>query len=324
MIPISTGLHDFLSALAQGDDPETIAYACNYLMEERVAQQRQQSYEDGLSAARIIDLEEWLDAHKNHLAAHIQIPTPETFTALNALAAHAACIDETLHLIRIERLEHALADLRTELDTVSSHIDMYHNRIKHLNDVTPAENHAWMVKLARSLNANPNAGRPRFAALEGALVNDMQDADWPHRLRDRLGLRHLDPRQEKRPIPVVLMRYSVKDVLRAAKKVRDVTHPITMPTVLDHECTAIFCPSPQEAEYGRTIDLANFEPGHDPSMINEILHLRINYEPQHIHQVGVLTRAIPDTSIRDLRAIHIMQLQEETGRKDFGKCEQVA
>ncbi|MBF0614516.1 MAG: hypothetical protein G8237_11965 [Magnetococcales bacterium] len=178
-----------------------------------------------------------------------------------------------------------------------------------------------MEKLARSLNANPNAGRPRFAGFEGALVDDMEHPDWPHRLRDRLGLRHLDPEKERRPIPVVLMRYTVKDLLQAARTVPAAIHPITMPTVLDHECTAIFCPSPKEAEYGRTIDLANHAAGRDLSMISEILHLRIDYQPRHIHRVGVLTRAIPDTPIQDLRAMHILQLQAETGRTDFGQCE---
>lgn len=281
MDSLDSNFRKLLLNLKGNVSPDAVAYACNYQMEERVSLARQTHYETG-SVENVIDLDGWSAVHKAYLAARVQVPCPETFTDLNFQAAHSPPIEQDLHLIRIERLDHVLQELRMDLDHLSMFVESLHGRGPGIENVSPVEVAAMMKKVARSLNTNPFAGRPRFAGLEAELVEDINASDCYNRLRNRLGLRHHDPIGS--PIPVALMRYSVKDVRKHAEKVTGATHPITVPCVLDHELSAIFCPAPANAVYGRTIDLEGISSKRN--FISEVLHLRIDYLPEHIYKMG--------------------------------------
>ncbi|MBF0179101.1 MAG: hypothetical protein HQM03_03625 [Magnetococcales bacterium] len=311
--------HQLLRHLAGGRTPDP--FACNYLIEERVQPDRQGRYETGY-AGSVSDLDDWVEAHKEYLTDRIYQPCPETFTEINRDAAHSPLLDTKLYLLRIERLDHALAILKRDLDHIAHAVEVFHKRAQPRANISHDDLYASLKKLAQILNKNPFSQRPRFAALESGLADEMEAADWANRLRNRLGLAHHDPGVAGPPIPVALMRYPVQAVIGHAKTIPDIKHPITVPTVLDHEFCAVFCPAPKEALYGRTMDLEGIATGR--GFISELLHPRIEYAPEHIYKVGAITDARPKYDLQELRELHIMSLQDETGRHDFGQCHQAA
>ena len=83
-------------------------------------------------------------------------------------------------------------------------------------------------------------------------------ADWPHALRDRLGLGHYGGGAE---LPVALMRYSLADVFLAQAS-RQLSVACALPTVLDGGMHQFFFPVPREHPYGATVHLLFGAGGH--------------------------------------------------------------
>ncbi|MBF0293976.1 MAG: hypothetical protein HQL96_02215 [Magnetococcales bacterium] len=320
MRPAAGPFSRWLLHLAGGKTPDV--HACNYLIEERVQPARQSRYETDY-AGSVTGMDAWLEAHSDYLTDRIYQPCPETFTAINGDAVHSPQLDTSLHLLRIERLDPALAELGLPLDHIAHAVEVFHNRAQPRDPhVTRDDIQATLKKLAQILNKNPFSQRPRFAALESGLADEMEANDWANRLRNRLGLAHHDPGVAGPPIPVALMRYPVQSVIGYAKTVPEVKHPLTVPTVLDHAFCEVFCPAPKEALYGRTMDLEGIATGR--GFIGELLHPRIEYAPGHIYKVGAITDARPRYDSKELRELHILLLREETERHDFGHCDQAA
>jgi hypothetical protein len=177
-----------------------------------------------------------------------------------------------------------------------------------------------LEEVCRSLNTNPYAIRPRFAAFAQEMQDEIDDPNWAERLRDRLGLAHLPPPSNAfGPYPVVLMRYKVGEVAdRAAHAGAD--HALALPTALDAEPYEIFHPAPKSDTYGRTLNLAGCGDECD-RLASEVLHLRLDYKPSHIWKVGAITTRA-DTSperVAQMRREHLFCLQYLSGNGDFGK-----
>lgn len=296
------------------------ARAENFRFEERASQARQAHYEVHYGPAGAI-YEDWLESHQNYLQGLVYTKLPETFLTVNADAALPAAVTSELGegqmLIRVESLDYALKDTKVgSLADLENTLAIYNNQRRDPN-VTAGDAKASLQEVCRSLNHNPFAIRPRFAAFAQELSEDIDTPDWPLRLRDRLGLAHLPPTNAYGPHPVVLMRYTVGEVAEHARKLA-ANHPLAVPTVLDAEPYEIFHPSPREQNYGRTLNLAGA--GDCDRLASEVLHLRIDYAPSHIWKVGAIT-ARADTSpkrLAGLRSDHLACLQLLSSRDDFG------
>jgi len=318
LTPTHKELEDLLQTLCAGGDPSWTAYGENYLFEERVSRRRQADYESGL-AGRTADGDAWDRWHRDQylpLAIHREVP--ETFTALNAAAAHAADLGEDQWLIRVEKLTHALGDTGLTIDRLQEVLEVAAGRSAG-GKYGLADAEAQLSAVCDSLNRNPNGVRPRFAGFLQDVEDTLNLPDWPDQVRDRFGLAHIDPGTGA-PIPVALMRYPVRDILKAARKQHDAIHPICIPTVLDHEFTAWFMPAPRDLPYGRTLHLAG--DSDCLAKIAEVLHLRLRYDPQHLFKVGAVTKPLTgfvDTRLTRLRAEHLFCLQYDSGRNDFGQ-----
>ena len=90
--------------------------------------------------------------------------------------------------------------------------------------------------------------RPGFAAFYDEVKEEADSADWPHLLRDRLGLGHYG-RAGGSPLPVALMRYSLAEVF-SAQEHRKLPTACAVPTVLDGGMHEFFFPVPREHSYG--------------------------------------------------------------------------
>lgn len=326
MQPLSKNFFQLLTNLVKDPTSQPAFFASNYFMEERVSSRRQAGYETG-RFENGVDLLGWFDQHTDYLNSRINIQCPETFTTFNSLAACNSLVacslqkDQELFLIRIERLEKVLQGFSVDLDSLAQSADLLHNHTSISDsDLGREEASALLTTLANKLNTNFRADWPRFAGFEHELVDDIKAGDWGNRLRNRLGLLDYDPKDG--PIPVALMRYTVKDILKFADKVGGVDCPVTIPTVLDHGLSDIFCPTPKQTPYGRIVDLRGLDG--EPNLISEVLHLRIDYQPSHIYKVGAITASRPEVAVHELRDWHVECLNEETKRDDYGRYQPAA
>jgi hypothetical protein len=309
-----------LDKLLKSSDIILRARAENFHFEERVDQARQVRYETEHGPAGPA-YENWLESHMDYLSGSIYTELPETFLPLNAEAALAPSVWSELGreqiLIRVEDLDTALYNTK-----VSSLLDLEHLLAIYRNEradpsLNAGDAKALLQEVCQSLNQNPNAVRPRFAAFAQELEADIAAADWPLRLRDRLGLAHLPPTRASGPHPVALMCYKVSEVADCATK-RGAAHPLAVPTVLDAEPYEVFHPSPRGLDYGRTLNLAGYDDC--DRLACEVLHLRIDYAPGPLWKVGAIAMRADTEPARlaRLRGDHLACLPLLSGRNDFG------
>lgn len=297
------------------------ARAENIFFEERVDPDRQGPYEASLAMADAT-YEDWLGAHRDYLEGAVTTALPETFLTRNRAAALQPAVWSELgkeqFLVRVECLDYVLTHTKANsLDDLAYRLGVYKGEIKD-DRFTQGDAKALLEEVCWSLNTNPYAVRPRFAAFAQELEDDIEAPDWANRLRDRLGLAHYPPKNRSGPWPVVLMRYKVGEVEDRARRA-GADLPLTVPTVLDDMPYEIFHPAPRQADYGRTLHLGD-NSGCD-RLASEVLHLRIDYAPTHIWKVGAITTRvdIAPERLAQLRETHLFCLRYTSERDDFGK-----
>jgi hypothetical protein len=170
--------------------------------------------------------------------------------------------------------------------------------------------------------------RPMFATFlnnfEGGNLDKLVKSDWPHILRDRLGLTHW-PSTVGKPLPVALMCYTLDEVrqARAMASKKGAVTSFARPTVLDGEMSAAFIPAPLlpgGKSYGYTLDLAST--GVPDAFSPELLTFHIEYQPRHVKALGFISRPhalSKDEDILAARNRHVLGLQCLPGCGSFGE-----
>ena len=159
--------------------------------------------------------------------------------------------------------------------------------------------------------------RPMFATTELEVEDVINDdsSDWAEQLRDRLGLGHHSPMGS--PIEIVLMRYTVQDVLDS---LAGEGYP-AIPTVLDSGMSPYFFPSPipkhNNPYYGHTVNLTHVDNDNNYTIGVELLHPRIDYKPEHFFKMGVIARPF-EMPLERARRFHLPWLRIRSERDDFG------
>lgn len=301
-------------------DPVVRARAENALFEERLAGGRYDAYCNACNPAEET-MEAWVTAHTDYLRESVWIELPETFTSLNSAAALPPSVTSDLgadqFLFRVESLDCALTQTKvTSLPDLEDLLAIYRNE-RTGGHVDQAAAKAALEEVCDSLNRNPNAVRPRFAAFAEELVDDAETGEWADRLRDRLGMAHMVPTDSYGPRPVALMRYPIRAVMDRARR-QNAANALAVPTHLDGEPCEYFHPAPSQALCGRTLNLMG-NPECD-RFASEILHLRIDYTPQDFFKVGAITTRpdLSSTRLAELREGHLFCLRYLNDREDFG------
>lgn len=186
---------------------------------------------------------------------------------------------------------------------------------------------ALRSEFVKQWNAQRTQARPLFATFLnefGGSLEALVKTDWPHILRDRLGLTHC-PSTTTKPLPVALMCYTVDEVRQArsmaAKK--GAVAGFTRPTVLDAELSPAFVPAPLlpgGESYGYTLDLAGG--GVPEAFTPELLTFPIEYQPKHIKALGFISREHAlqdDDALLAARNRHVQGLQRLPGCAAFGE-----
>ncbi len=216
------------------------------------------------------------------------------------------------------RFEHLAKPLKGMWDDGSSIETKLENLLDLLARADSGKDHdaeksvASFFELWRGLRDN----RPSFAAFYDEVREECDDDDWPHALRDRLGMGHYSGHPDAL-IPVALMRYSVQEVLEA-QKVGKIPSACALPTVLDDGMHEYFFPVPAVYPFGATLHL---DPPKAEVLTAEIIHYRIEYKRSHLLKLGFITR--PHRQRKDMlrksRDLHLTALRIATDRYDFGE-----
>lgn len=274
---------------------------------------------------------DWQAEHKGYLSAFVQVPkdlprSAECFMAVNQQAHLDEALDNT-YLLRLESigylLDQPLAAAQAELFWQRFFKSQKDLRKPKLND----SDEMLRAEFVRQWNAQRTQARPLFATFLndfGGNLEALAKDDWPHLLRDRLGLMHW-PRTADKALPVALMCYTVDDVRQArlAATKKGAVASLARPTVLDAEMSAAFIPAPWVpggGSFGHTLDLsssvipADFTP--------ELLTYSLDYQPHHIKALGFITRPHAlqsDDAVLAARNRHVQGLQALPDCSDFGE-----
>jgi hypothetical protein len=225
---------------------------------------------------------------------------PATFGASNSTASLPDLPPQ--RLVRLETLDWILPLWGGSFDALSK---------AHLGGSGPEK--ALVEKFCDLWN-DERDNRPCFAAFKDQLLPDLAEADWANRLRDRLGLPY-GPLPTG-PHPVALMEYDTLDVIAQSKGMPGAAYRFCIPSTFDHRPAEQFFPTPRECGFGCPMSLGLIQDEKD--LLAEIVHLRLTYSPRHLVKLGQITAPLPGTDFRTMRNNHLMALQLESGRYDFG------
>lgn len=301
--------NDLLTRVSRSADAVVAAVADNCRFDERASDERWQEFEAMLPTSpdgRAVHWKDWAETYQRHLERSFIVrrpSVPDAFLAANR-GAWLDGLSENQSLVRIEALDRPLERSTLELDELAQLLERDNDEARH---TVRSFIEAW--------NQGRDA-RPAFAAFADEVRAEMDDDDWPHMLRDRLGLGHYGVPGDK-PQPVALMCYPLADVY-AAQTRQPIANAVSLPTVLDGGMRKCFFPAPREHPYGATVHLGSGLAG---TLTAEVLHCRIDYERRHICHLGEITRPtrLDDQQLREARDLHLYALREACGREDFGE-----
>lgn len=327
-------LNDSLRSLAsdaaatpEGADARCVA--ANFRWEQAVSSGRADEY--NAYANDVTNRKSWRAEHTGYVRSFIQVAkdhprVAESFMALNNQAHLNENLDNT-YLLRLESLNgmvgsglHGAFGETFWQRFFNSQRDL---RKAKLSDTDEQLRNEFVVQW----NAKRIQARPMFSAFLNDFDSNLETfikADWPHLLRDRLGLTHISCTPGN-PLPVALMSYTLDEVreARAIAAKKGAVASFARPTVLDGEMNAAFIPAPLQSggeSYGYTLDLAN--DATPTAFTPELLTFPIDYLPRHIKALGFITRPHAlqaDTAMLAARNRHIQGLQATPDLSSFGE-----
>lgn len=326
---LGSSLHDLASDdHAQSLGAKVRCESANFRWEDAVSVGRTTEYEAYVGA--VAGHKDWRAEHKSYISSFVHVAkdlprTAECFMALNDKAHLKEDLDDT-YLLRLESIGHLFDPLVSGvaesfwLRFFKSQRDLRKGKLT--DDAESLRN-----EFVAQWNAHRVQARPMFAAFLNDFGGNLEDVikdDWPHMLRDRLGLTHW-PSAASRPLPVILVCYSLQEVrqarLYASKK--GAVASFARPTVLDSEMSAAFVPAPLLAGgrcYGYTLNLASI--GTPDTFTPELLTFPIEYLPRHIKALGFISREHAlrtDDDVLAARNRHVQGLQSLPNCSGFGE-----
>lgn len=327
--PLQSLMTDATSA-PQGDVMRCVM--ANFRWESAVSEERAGDYAADVGVVET--LKDWQAEHKSYLSTSVHIAKDlprcaESFMARNSLAHLNENLDNT-YLLRLEALD-GLFNQPLVSEMANRFWLRFYRYPKDLgaNAKLSDEDQALREEFTKQWNAHRTQARPLFATFLNAFGGNLPaliKKDWPHLLRDRLGLTHW-PREADKPLPVALVCYTVEEVcqarLLAGKKGADAS--FSRPTVLDAEFSPAFIPAPLRPggeSYGYTLDLANAGIPDADALTPELLTFPLEYKPEHIKALGFITKPHAfqkDDAYLPARNRHVQGLRTLPGCEAFGE-----
>ena len=307
-----TTYQGFLREHSRSPDAVVAAVADNCRFDERAGTGRWQQFELLLSATAgdgAIGWDDWIETNRLHFQRYCAVARPDVPDAFldSNQSAWLPDMSEDQSLVRIEAITHPLWTSDLDLDRLDGLLQRAGTGDVDARQTVQSFLDAW--------NQRRDA-RPTFAAFYNDVKQEADDHDWPHALRDRLGLGSYGS-SGGAPFPVALMCYSVADVLSA--QTSDGSRvACAVPTVFDGGMNEFFFPVPERSRYGATMHLLPEQAG---TTTAEIVHCRIDYKREHLWKIGEITqpRQLTGSKLRCVRDRHLIALQNTCARRDFGE-----
>jgi hypothetical protein len=310
-------LHGYLKGASASEDPEERACAQNFLLDERPPTAAGAVYGRHFEGAPVTGVDDWCDRHRSYATEHLYIDPDEPLVAYTFLPDNGhnrvTQVDPRLNLIRVEEAGWPCSLRGHSFEELRQRVQAFHDGDPAARDLLQAVCDAW--------NAQRDQ-RPAYVTTEIQVEDILVDGvdDWAVQLRNRLGLGHFDPGPAGRPVEILVMRYTVAEVIAALE---GQGHP-AIPTVLDGGISCFFFPSPlprpdavEAPIYGRTVNLTPVDSENDYEMGCELVHPRIAYRPEHFYRLGVIDEPVTLPLAR-ARAFHLPWVQLYAERDDFG------
>ena len=297
-------LQSLLDAWAASPDHWERAEAHNMLFEERLDRQRLDHFESSLIEP-CLNYNDLRCRFSDFVTTYIEVAEPHvppTFSTENCGASLGPMSPEQ-KLLRLEDITRHLANASLTLADLEQSVSS-------TDPAVSAKLEDFMDQWNRARD-----NRPTFAAFKDQLLAEIGDAEWSHKLRDRLGLAKYSV--VGGPLMVALVEYTVEEVMVEAEHSPDVAFPFCVPTFLDSTPNSQFFPTPKELPTGSPMAL--FEIWSDEELIAEVLHSRLTYRSHHIVKLGEITADGPMVVFRTLRNNHLASLQLAAVREDFGE-----
>jgi hypothetical protein len=210
-------LHEAIAGWREATDPETRSELDNVWFEERVNARRQETFEEEIG-----EVHTWAELRQRQVdywQTFVKVGdgfVPHTF-ADGFVARDLSEIDEKQKVVRIESVARPLSASALTFTR--------------LREAMAKGEHDIVERFVRTWNESSiRDARPVFATVTSAVADDLDEPDWPERLRDRLGLAHYDAAAG--PEPIALMEYRVEEIVEAAQSA-GITCALTAPTFLD-------------------------------------------------------------------------------------------
>jgi len=338
MAIFGTVMPNFESFLAQAKDglrltsaastaQDTRFIARNFLIEERVDASRIPTYKAELETVGPADFLEWNGVHNAYLTQYVfirppaghdyryvapddPVVCPETFRGAVALYPFQGT-DLDVDFIRLVPVAD-IAWLSGENEALIYRLG--EEVISDRRPGNPARNE--LSRILDEAYLGPRCDhRPLFAAFYEDFLDELSDPtnpSWPDRLRDRLGLYHINQWQSGGlPRRVFLFRYSVRDLPRHPSEPD--RRPIAVPVVLDHKLTPVFCPAPRELNRGRVLNLKD-NAMEEPA--RELLHLFMPMGVAHLFKVGLVNTPVPN-ELAAVRRDHLLWIRLLADRDNY-------
>ena len=293
------GFYNLVKTVQSSEDPEMRSIAENFILEERLTADREDSYEKDVASPE--EIGDWMASHENYVANKIYPyrEMPETFTDRNHINLLPE-IDKDQFLVRLENVTSLIEIARYE-NNVALLMGSFEKFL---------DNNSESIDIIEDFLAKCNVNRdsrPIFVGFWGEVKDILSETgdQWANRLRDRFGLGHLDPMGGE-PIPVLLLRYRVEDVITHQP---DEPNFAAVPTVLDSKWSPFFCPVPEGWTEGQTLDLTSGTEN-DYAFNCEILHRFIEYKASYVYRVGWITES-PGKTSEEARQIHFKYLRDD-------------
>lgn len=318
--PSPPGWRAFLDGIATGAQPQAFV-ARNFLIDEGLSTRRADSYHELGATAAHADFQAWLIAHENYLQERVfrrapatGLPSviddqddyvcPETFRDLDPDSLFVAA-DLSLLILRVEDLA------AMERSAGASPGELKRLAEAYLGSAGQSGEHELRDFLGRW--ARRAQIRPTFAAFYADLEIVLESGHgWEDRLRDAVGLIHLDPGRRGEPIDVLIFRYPIREVPKL-RRLEARQRPLAAPTVLDGRFSVAFCPSPRDSACGHVVDLS----GGTSEPRREVVHPTLDWEPGHLWRMGSIRTPVNHGQLPMARALHLIALRELSGRADY-------
>lgn len=331
LMKLSSPLHDLVSDTVAAPAGITVrCAAANFRWEQAVSVERTDEY--SVYAGNVATHKEWQGEHKGYLRSFVQVAkdhprVSESFMAVNSLAHLQEDLDNT-YLLRLESLDSMVDSALLGPAIGEAFWLRFFNSQKDLRKPKLSDaDEKLRNEFVDQWNARRVQARPMFSTFLNDFSGDLSafvKTDWPHILRDRLGLTHW-PSTPGKPLPVALICYTLDEVreARLATTKKGAVASFSRPTVLDTEMSAAFVPAPLLAKgesYGYTLDMANSEV--PAAFTPELLTFPIEYQPKHIKALGFISSAHAlqtDAAVLDARNRHVQGLQGLPGCSGYGE-----